>query len=92
MFAIKTLAVAAGLSLAMFGGQAMAAHHHHHHHGHGHGGFGFELNLAPDYSYDDSSDDADHVAWCYSHKPNYDEDTDMYYSHHHWKTCHAPFD
>ena len=100
MLAIKTVALAAGFSLAMFGfaaGPAAAAHHHHnnHHHGHHHGdyseGFGFNFEIPNVYIESDSGED-DHVAWCYAHRPNYDEDTDMYYSHHHWKPCFAPFD
>ena len=99
MLAMKTVALAAGTSLAMFGfaGAAAADEHHHHHHDHHHHhgdfnegfGFGFEI---PDVYIDTSHGDDAHVSWCYRHKPNYDEDTDMYFSHGYWKPCVAPFD
>jgi len=106
MLAIKTAALAAGFSLAMFGlaGPAAAKHNHHHdkgghhHNGHHHQhgnfneGYGFAFEI-PDVYVDLSNggDDA-HVSWCYRHKPNYDEDSDMYFSHGYWKPCIAPFD
>ena len=101
MLAMKTVALAAGLSLAMFGFAAGAAaakdkhhnNHHNNHHGHHHFdegfGFGFEV---PDVYIDLSNTDDAHASWCYRHKPNYDEDTDMYFSHGSWKPCFAPFD
>jgi len=97
MLAIKTVALTAGLSLAMFGfsaGQAAAYddhHHHHHHHGDYSEGFGFNFEV-PDVYVDLGHREDTHVSWCYRHKPNYDEDTDMYFSHGYWKPCVAPFD
>jgi hypothetical protein len=108
MITKTTIALAAGFSLAMFGfaGTAAADNHHHHnnhhnnnHHNHNHHhghhqfdegfGFGFEV---PDVYIDLSNSDDAHASWCYKHKPNYDEDSDMYYSHGSWKPCVAPFD
>jgi hypothetical protein len=106
MLAIKTVALAAGFSLVMFGlaGTAAAKDHHHHHdggdhhkgHHHQHGdfneGYGFAFEI-PDVYVDLSNGGHDaHVSWCYRHKPNYDEDSDMYFSHGYWKPCIAPFD
>jgi hypothetical protein len=101
MLAIKTVALTAGLSLAMFGfgaGQAAAGNHHHHnnhHHNHHHGGYnegyGFDFEI-PDVYIDLGHREDSHVSWCYRHKPSYDEDSDMYYSHGDWKPCIAPFD
>ena len=104
MLGMKTVALAAGLSLAMFGFAAGTAtakdkHHHHNHHNnhhhnhHGNYGEGFGFNFEIPDVYIQSGDNNDgHVSWCYRHKPNYDEDTDMYYSHGYWKPCVAPFD
>ena len=103
MLAMKTVALAAGISLAMFGlaGSAAADNHHHHnnqhnHHGHHHHGdfnegFGFNFEI-PDVYIDLSNSDEAHASWCYKHKPNYDEDTNMYFTHGSWKPCIAPFD
>ena len=104
MLAMRTVALAAGFSLAMVGLAGTAAaddHHHHnghhhnghHHHGDFNEGYGFAFDI-PDVYVDLSngnSDDA-HVSWCYRHKPNYNEDYDMYFSHGNWKPCIAPFD
>jgi hypothetical protein len=102
MLAMKTVALAAGFSLAMFGfaaGPAAAKDHHHnhhnnHHHGHHHydEGFGFDFQIPDVYIDTSGGDDDAHASWCYRHKPGYDEDTDMYYSHGYWKPCVAPFD
>lgn len=99
MLAMKTVALAAGVSLAMFGfaaGPAAAKDHQHHHHNHHHGhhfnegfGFGFEI---PDVYIDLSDAEDAHTSWCYKHKPNYDEDTNLYFTHGSWKPCIAPFD
>jgi len=96
MLAVRSIALAAGVSLAIFGFAAptMAANHHHHGHHHHHDydpGFGFEFDI-PNVYIAPESDEDEHVAWCYAHRPNYDEDTDMYFSHHHWRPCVAPFD
>lgn len=99
MLAIKTVALTAGLSLAMFGfgaGQAAADNHHHHNNHHHHHdnyseGFGFNFEV-PDVYIDLGHREDSHASWCYRHKPNYDEDSDMYFSHGYWKPCVAPFD
>ena len=52
-------------------------------------GFDFEI---PDVYIDLGHREDSHVSWCYRHKPNYDEDSDMYYSHGDWRPCIAPFD
>lgn len=100
MLAMKTVALAAGVSLAMFGfaaGPAAAKHkhhhhnHHNHHHGHFNEGFGFAFEV-PDVYIDLSNTEDAHASWCYKHKPNYDEDTNLYFTHGSWKPCIAPFD